>query len=192
MAAIAGVVLHAPTAARADDVTLRLDTPAYIAAEGERWYQMIGAAATWRRAPVEAELAADVWLNACVSGLTYTARGGVAPALVETPGWSVRVPLLAGASVSPLDGGGCDQNPDKLYYAVSSATGFEAIRWGPRKGFSLRALGFIGEQSFPLGLLSSNPYREWRAFYGFTISLGVSLPVWPAHRRELRKQARSP
>jgi hypothetical protein len=164
-------------AAHADDLTLRLDVPGVAVAGNDGWFQMIGGGATWRRAPVEAELAADVWINACVSGLTYTARGGVAPAVVQGGRWTVRAALLGGASASPLSGGGCDANPDEQLYALTGAAGLEAVRWGPHKGFSLRALGFAGEQSFQRGLASTHPEREWRAIYGVTVSLGIALPL---------------
>lgn len=170
-----GLILLAASPAHADEVTLRLDMPGYAAVEGRNWTQLAGGGLTWRSGPFEADTATDFWINPCVKGFNFTARGGVAPEVLAAGRWSIRVPLHGGLSYVPFSGGGCDQNLDEQHYMLSAAGGLEAVGWGPHKGFSLRALGFVGEQSYLVFLPGGADEVRWRSIHGFTISIGMAL-----------------
>ena len=173
-------VAHAETTVPDTALTLRLDVPGVSVAGSDGWIQLIGAAAGMRfHRWIETELAADFAANPCESGVALSARGGVTPSIIEpgsTGRWNLRTPVLAGATAMLLSGGGCDQSPDERLFAITGASGLEAIRWGSRHGLELRALVFAGTQSYE-SMRTTDPQRDWRPVYGVTFSIGIALPL---------------
>ena len=149
-------MLAAPAHAEPSAFTLRLDLPTAGRVDGHEWYEVAGVVLSARiRGPFVAEVAADYHLDACLRGLLFTARAGVAPTIAHHGNWAFVVPALAGVGYGNLNGGGCDQNPDETALTVTAATGLEVHRV-PR-GFAVRLLvagGWYGDERFrmPEGL----------------------------------------
>lgn len=129
---------------RRPEVTVRLGVPLtgglWCTGPGCPGYMYFGGgSASVRYAELEGELGLHYWYG-CANGPSITPRLGISAALLRTPDWSVRIPVLASYSYGSLSGGNCDANGDVEFHLLGSVAGIDVTF----RRFDVRLVPFVG------------------------------------------------